>query len=191
MAKNKKKINRLVQQNENNGIDILGVDARKLGTAVASVLVAEIANAAVQRFSRHAFGDSTDGVDLEDAADQVADQSNVAKDGSAQVSKAASRLGEQAANAEAVAGEAAQKVRSSLGNVTLNLSDVVDVLRDAGQRLKEQSGGVVNASSDTVLNGIAAGATAVLERVTPDTQSNFGKSKKASKKHKKKHKKKH
>lgn len=187
MGKNKKRNNNgLVQRNENNGIDILGVDARKLGTAVASVLVAEIANAAVQRLSRSTFGDSASAVDLED----VADSNDVAKDGSDKVSKAASRLGEQAANAELSAEDAVQKVRSSLGNVTLNLSDVVDVLRDAGQRLKEQSGGVVNASSDTVLNGIAAGATAVLERVTPDTQSDAGKPKKAAKHHKKKHKKK-
>lgn len=189
MAKNKvKKNNGLVHKNENNGIDILGVDARHLGTAVASVLLAEIANAAVQRLSQQTFGNSshnTEPGDIPNPDDRV-------KDGSDTLFNKASRFGQQSANTdESSVEDTVQKVRSSLGNMTLNISDVVDVLRDAGQRLKEQSSSVMNTSSDSVLNGIATGATAVLERVAPDSQASLTKSKKGSKQKKKHKKKKH
>ncbi|MBD1913757.1 hypothetical protein [Leptolyngbya sp. FACHB-16] len=185
MGKNKLKKNGVVHKNENNGIDILGVDARQLGTAVASVLVAEIANAAVQRLSEKTFGSTKNKAGVED----IPDQADLTNDGSDTLSDTA-QSGRQAARVESSVGEAAQKVRSSLSDVTLSLSDVVNVLRDAGQRLKDQSGSVMNTSSDTVLNGIASGATALLERVSPDTQESPVKSKKGSKHHKKKHKKK-
>jgi len=166
MAKQKSKKKDDVKKKD-NGVDIFGVDARKVGVAVAGILIGEIVEAAVQR-----LGEKQVGLDDSDSKDDSGNgHSNPLKN-------AASQVGEQVEEVGSSAKDTADAIRASAGNVTLNLSDVVDVLRDAGQRLKEKSADTISSSSGNVVENVSSGATAVLDRVLPDTK----KSKKGKKK---------
>lgn len=159
MAKHtSKKSNGVIHRNERNGIDVLGVDTREIGAAVAGMLLTEIVTVAVQRLSRKTFG-------LDEAGDKEALQDNANP-----LQAATAQVGNQVGNVRDAAGETLESMRASANDVSLKLSDIVDVLRDAGERLKAKSSTAINGASPAVLGSVANGATAVLERVIPDTK---------------------
>jgi hypothetical protein len=165
MGKSKSEKKNKAEDNGSQHGDFLGMDVKSIGAAVASILVSEIVEAAVQRFS-HPYSDSNQ--------DTVGSNHNNA------FRDVAARVKDEAQHVGASAKDATDDLRTSAANVTLNLSEVVDVLRDAGQRLKQKSTGNLTPSADAVISTVSSGATAVLDRVLPNTK----KSKKSKKKKK-------
>jgi len=180
MGKNKKKHNGIVHKNKNDGIDIFGVDARQIGAAVAGIVIGEIVEAAVQR-----FGEQHSGLD---GADDTSDNHKSNNHKSNPLKNVASQVEDRFEDAGASAKDTAETIRASAGDTPLNMSDVVDVLRDAGERLKDRSSNAISTSSGIVADSVSNRATAVLDRVLPD--SNLSDKLKKDHKHSKKSKKK-
>lgn len=171
MGKKKSKKDGVQKKQKQGGL----VDTKRIGTAVAGVLVGELVNAAVQKLSQKALNANGSDADKETGKDNPNLLQNVA-----------SEVGDRVGKIERSAGNTAEAVRLSASNLTVNLSDVIEVLQDTGEQLKEQSADVISTSSEAILGNVSQGAVALLARVIPDTQKKSKKDHKGKKSKKKK-----
>jgi hypothetical protein len=169
MSKKKSKKKNKAQKKQKQGNP--NINTKRVGAAVAGVLVSELVNAAVQRLSEKAL-----------KADDAETDNEFKNDRSNPLQTVVSKMGDRVEEIEASAGDTVDVARSSVNNLTVNLSDVIDVLQDTGEQLKDRSANIISHSSGAILENVSSGAIAVLDRVMPDTDKASKKSKKNKKK---------
>lgn len=165
---------------QNNGT-FLGLDVKQLGMALAGVIVAELAEVlADQVMQKLSSKDRWKGVAKHD--------SDPADDPSEQPMRArVSKLGEQLQETGPALSSAADTVRSSVKDFNPSFDEIVDVLREVGQRVKAKSTSPFNASPAAVKAGVASSAkTAAAVLGAKAASSGLKKSPKKGKKKKKK-----
>lgn len=180
MSKVKSKKQNISTNNGNGVANVLGLDTKQIGATLIGVLIGELIETATERLVKNMS--SANGEDQEQKR-HTSHHKHHANPVQAAVSKVEDQL-------EAVTpdvDDTVNAVRSTVSNVSPNLSNVIDGLRDAGRQLKEKSMLSLINSPDTVLEGISSTAVSAIDGIA----DSFGvkpqnTSKKKNKKKKKK-----
>ncbi|MBD0267406.1 MAG: hypothetical protein ICV77_03835 [Cyanobacteria bacterium Co-bin8] len=169
------------QQTNKSGTEVLGVDVRQLGVTVAGVIVGELVQAATQRLTQKSeeSDSSKDGTNGSDRLNPVKSVKSVA-----------TKAGDQIEDVGSTVGNAAHSVQASASDLAPYLGDLVGILQDAGQRLKDKSVNGLSNSPESIVQGITTSARNAIDALTPDKPQNSLSKSKKSKKSKKKGKKK-
>ncbi|GAB4367984.1 MAG: hypothetical protein Kow00121_06700 [Elainellaceae cyanobacterium] len=156
MGKKKKKNKKKNQNSTDNGnnLNVLGVDAKQVGATLAGVLIGELVEAATERLMEritnhkdHSDHKKTNGI------------------GTTSIQLAASKVADQLEDAGSSVTSKSQSVRSSVGQLTPDMTNVIEVLRDAGQRLKENSINNLSNSPESLAEGITDSAKGAIANV--------------------------
>lgn len=176
MAKKKgKKLKR--KKDSTGGMGVSVKNARALGTTIAGVLIGEIVETAVERMLQKASATNSDGDKGDDDRNQQdSDHPNIAQAGVA-------ALKENLEDLPSVK-DAADAVKAVVGEVTPRMTDVVDVLREAGQRSLNRSRDSLEATTQNATHGIGDAAKTLVGAVSSASPDFDGK--KSKKKGKKK-----
>ena len=171
------------KQSKDSSNEILGIDAKQLGVTVAGLIVGELVQAATQRLIERSTGSEDDGNGNDEDGGRLQPVNSV--------KSAAAKAGSRIEEAGSAVGDTAQTVQASAGNVAPYLGELVDVLQDVGQRLKEKSVSSLSDSPDAIADSITTTARNALGALTSNgSLAVLDKSNKKSSKSKKKGKKK-
>jgi hypothetical protein len=158
-------------KDSSNGI-LDGIDAKQLGVTVAGLIVGELVQVATQRLIER-------GTNSEDDEQGDDDEENRLQPVNA-VKSVATQAGSQIKSAGSTVGDTAQTVQASASNVAPYLGELVDVLQDVGQRLKEKSVSSLSDSPDAIADSItttarnALGALASNDSITATARNALG-----------------
>ncbi|HEY9764308.1 MAG TPA: hypothetical protein V6D07_17400 [Trichocoleus sp.] len=187
--KSKKKAGNLTQEptkgNAQVGTNGLGINAQQIGTTLVGVLISEIVEAATAQLIQKVTQPNSNGhYGLGDHQNTTGGKPNP-------LENAKLNLEDQLKDVGPTVTDSVNFARSAMGAATPNMNDVVAVLKDVGQRLKEKSIDALDNSSGNVLAVLAHSAASAMNGLAPEVPTTDSPKAKNSKKgkRKKKHKK--